>query len=92
MSQQNAQATLSKEQVVADIAAALGIPPEELAEDTDLIDAGLDSIRLMSLVEKWRSAGAADVDFPVLASEPVVGHWVEVLVNEPNTEVGKAMS
>ncbi|MFC9896306.1 phosphopantetheine-binding protein [Nocardia sp. NPDC127579] len=70
---------LDRQQVRADIAAALDLRPEELAEDTDLLDAGLDSVRLMSLVEKWRAAGAADIDFVTLAAEPVLGRWLDVV-------------
>ena len=82
MSQQEVSTTLSEEQIVTDIAGALGMAPAEVTHDLDLLDAGLDSIRLMSLVEKWRSAGSAHVDFPVLASDPVVGTWIEVLLSD----------
>lgn len=75
-------ASLAREQVVADIAAILGVPPAELTDDTNLLDAGLDSIRLMSLVEKWRAAGSAGADFVNLASDPVVGLWVEAVATD----------
>lgn len=82
LSQQDVSTSLSEEQIVVDIAGALGMAPAEVTHDLDLLDAGLDSIRLMSLVEKWRSAGSAHVDFPVLASDPVVGTWIEVLLSD----------
>ena len=81
---------LSRQRIVSDIAELLDVPPEELTEDTNLLDAGLDSIRLMSLVEKWRTAGSPGADFVNLASEPVVGVWLDaVAVDE---EPGSAQS
>ncbi|MFD3747681.1 phosphopantetheine-binding protein [Nocardia sp. NPDC058633] len=70
---------MTDEQVIGDVATVLGIDPAELTAQTDLLDAGLDSVRIMSLVEKWRSAGHADIDFPTLAGDPVLGAWIELL-------------
>ncbi|MFE3443598.1 phosphopantetheine-binding protein [Nocardia sp. NPDC059180] len=65
--------------IVDDIAAALGVPAAELTIDTNLLDAGLDSVRIMSLVEKWRAAGHEQIDFASLASDPVLGSWLDAL-------------
>ncbi|WP_280439208.1 phosphopantetheine-binding protein [Nocardia cyriacigeorgica] len=65
--------------IVDDIAAALGVPADELAIDTNLLDAGLDSVRIMSLVEKWRAAGHEQIDFATLAADPVLGSWLDAL-------------
>ncbi|MFI5778993.1 phosphopantetheine-binding protein [Nocardia sp. NPDC051570] len=65
--------------VIADVATALGVPADELTPETDLLDAGLDSVRIMSLVEKWRAAGHEHIDFPTLASDPVLGSWLDIL-------------
>nr|WP_067541674.1 phosphopantetheine-binding protein [Nocardia crassostreae] len=62
-----------------DVAAALGIDASELDDETNLLDAGLDSVRIMSLVEKWRADGFEHVDFPSLAAAPVLGSWIDVL-------------
>ncbi|WP_446224588.1 phosphopantetheine-binding protein [Nocardia sp. IBHARD005] len=70
---------MTDEQVIADVATALGVEVAELSAETDLLDAGLDSVRIMSLVEKWRGAGHADIDFPTLAGDPVLGSWIELL-------------
>lgn len=70
--------TLTRDQVVADLAATLDLPADELTEDANLLDLGLDSVRLMSLVERWRSNGAV-IDFVDLASDPELGAWFEVL-------------
>jgi aryl carrier-like protein len=73
---------ISHEQMTADIAEAMGVGIEEVGADADLRDAGLDSIRLMSLVEKWRAAGVEGADFVTLAAEPKVGAWAAVITHE----------
>ncbi|MFI9509703.1 phosphopantetheine-binding protein [Nocardia sp. NPDC052566] len=65
--------------VIDDVAAVLGVRPDELSAETNLLDAGLDSVRIMSLVEKWRAAGHDQIDFPTLAADPVLGSWLAVL-------------
>lgn len=72
-------APIARADLLADIAAVLDVPPEELNEDVNLLDAGLDSLRLMSLVEKWRSEGFAEADFVALASDPLLGSWIDVM-------------
>ncbi|NNH73190.1 isochorismatase [Nocardia uniformis] len=72
-------AIADRQRVIDEVAAALGVSPDELTVETNLLDAGLDSVRIMSLVEKWRAAGHEHIDFPTLASDPVLGSWLEVL-------------
>ncbi|OAK54565.1 phosphopantetheine-binding protein [Rhodococcoides kyotonense] len=73
---------LTRETVIGDIATALDRSPERIDDELNLLDEGLDSIRIMGLVERWRSTGAADVDFPTLAADPTVSHWVAVALGE----------
>ncbi|WP_037367573.1 phosphopantetheine-binding protein [Amycolatopsis orientalis] len=70
---------LTAEQVNADVADLLGCGLDELTPDTDLADLGLDSMRIMSLVEKWRAAGAPQLEFADLAEDPRLGHWTKLL-------------
>ncbi|MBL1074665.1 isochorismatase [Nocardia sp. 2] len=72
-------APADRERVINDVATALGVSPAELTDDTNLLDAGMDSVRIMSLVEKWRSAGYEHIDFPTLAADPVLSAWIEAL-------------
>lgn len=51
---------------------------EPVADDDNLIDAGLDSIRLMTLVERWRAAGR-EVSFVDLAERPTIAGWADLL-------------
>ncbi|QIB43124.1 phosphopantetheine-binding protein [Streptomyces aureoverticillatus] len=71
--------TLSPERVRADVAELLGCDPTEIAPDDNLFDLGLDSVRIMTLVERWRSGGAADLEFPDLAEQPELAHWTALL-------------
>ncbi|MFJ5228724.1 phosphopantetheine-binding protein [Kitasatospora sp. NPDC088391] len=50
----------------AEIADLLGEAPEDIHDEDDLRDLGLDSMRLMHLVETWRARGAR-VEFADLA-------------------------
>lgn len=52
-------------------AQVLALLDEPVADDDDLIDAGLDSVRVMGLVEQWKAEGR-DVDFTDLAADPTV--------------------
>jgi aryl carrier-like protein len=73
---------LTRETVIGDIATALDQPRSSISDEMNLLDEGLDSIRIMGLVERWRSAGAPDVDFPTLAADPTVSAWVAVALGE----------
>lgn len=69
---------LSAGQIRADIAELLYVDPGEITDDTDLFESGLDSVRILGLVERWRSAGAR-ADFTDLAEHPTVGAWTALL-------------
>lgn len=62
----------------ADVAELMQVSPEELADDENLLERGLDSIRIMSLVERWRSAGL-EVTFVELAERPTLTDWFALL-------------
>lgn len=71
-------ATPDLERIRADVADALGEPPADIGDVDDLLDRGLDSIRLMSLVERWRAEGA-EVGFIDLAETPTLEAWARLL-------------
>ena len=71
-------ATLDLERLRADVADALGEPPSDIGDADDLLDRGLDSIRLMSLVERWRGEGA-EIGFIDLAETPTLEAWSRLL-------------
>ncbi|KAA2313705.1 phosphopantetheine-binding protein [Pseudooceanicola sediminis] len=44
---------LTKDQMRADIAAQIGLAPEEIEADESLVDQGLDSMQVMTLLMQW---------------------------------------
>ncbi|MFT4127789.1 MAG: phosphopantetheine-binding protein [Gordonia sp. (in: high G+C Gram-positive bacteria)] len=75
-------AVLNRDRIIADIAEITQIPVAEITDDTNVLDIGLDSVRLMSLIERWRADGAVTADLVGLAADPVVGSWVRELTTE----------
>ncbi|ARA98007.1 MULTISPECIES: isochorismatase family protein [Geobacillus] len=69
---------LSLEDVRRQVAELLQAEAADLSDQENLIDRGLDSIRIMSLVEKWRRAGAK-VTFADLAARPTLSDWWNLL-------------
>ncbi|AEV74820.1 amino acid adenylation enzyme/thioester reductase family protein [Mycolicibacterium rhodesiae NBB3] len=57
-----------------EVAELLGVTPDAVDPDADLIASGLDSIRMMSLSGRWRKQGI-DVNFAALAETPTVAAW-----------------
>ena len=75
-------AVVTRDRIIGDIAVILDVPATEITDDTNVLDIGLDSVRLMSLIERWRAAGAVRADLVSLAADPVVGSWVRELSME----------
>lgn len=64
----------------SEVAALLDLPESDAGLDDNLMYAGLDSIRLMSLVERWRSASAGrELSFIDLAEQPLLSAWWPLL-------------
>ena len=70
--------SLTRPLVRQQVAELLGESSADIDDNEDLIDKGLDSIRIMSLVETWRSKGA-DVTFVKLAAGPTISAWWNLL-------------
>ena len=60
------------------VARLIGLVPAELKDDENLIDLGLDSIRIMKSVEQFRRSGV-EVTFAELAERPTVTDWWRLL-------------
>ncbi|MFR9795053.1 phosphopantetheine-binding protein [Streptomyces sp. MS06] len=70
---------LSLEQIRADVADCLGEDPADVPLDEDLVDHGLDSVRVMTLLERWRREHGVTADFADLAEQPAVRAWALLL-------------
>ncbi|MEU6488040.1 phosphopantetheine-binding protein [Streptomyces sp. NPDC046887] len=73
-----AQRTFSIERLARDVAEVLYVDADEVETEESLLDQGLDSIRLMTLVENWRADGA-EIGFADLAERPTLREWAELL-------------
>ncbi len=73
---------LSADRIRADVAEIVGCDISEIGPDDNLFDLGLDSVRLMTLIERWRSAGAPELELPDLAERPEVSYWIDLLTGE----------
>lgn len=62
----------------AELARIIGIPAGQVGLDDNPLHLGLDSIRLMSLLERWSAAGAA-IGFVDLAERERVSDWWALL-------------
>ncbi|MEV1082854.1 amino acid adenylation domain-containing protein [Streptomyces sp. NPDC050211] len=61
-----------------DVAELTGLAAEDVTDDEDLIGLGLDSIRIMTLVNRWQERGLR-VTFAELLEQPTVAQWWALL-------------
>ncbi|EJR6084522.1 isochorismatase, partial [Salmonella enterica subsp. enterica serovar Adelaide] len=54
---------------------------DEPLDDENLIDYGLDSVRMMGLAARWRKVHG-DIDFVMLAKNPTIDAWWALLSRE----------
>ncbi|MBN0048037.1 isochorismatase [Streptomyces actuosus] len=70
---------LTVEQIHHDVADCLGEDPADVPVDENLVDHGLDSVRIMSLLERWRRDHGVAADFADLAERPAIEAWAPLL-------------
>jgi bifunctional isochorismate lyase/aryl carrier protein len=66
----------------AEVAELLYLEPDELGDTDNLFDAGLDSVRLIGLIERWKSYGVTP-NFADLAEAPTLREWWGLLTRRP---------
>ncbi|MDI1481028.1 isochorismatase family protein [Polyangium sp. y55x31] len=71
-------ATFDLEHLRSEVAELLECPASDIRSGDSLLDLGLDSIRLMTLVERLRAAGI-DISFVELAERATLDDWWEIL-------------
>ncbi|MFM9371355.1 phosphopantetheine-binding protein [Streptomyces sp. Da 82-17] len=74
-----ATSTLTAERIRADVADALGEDVADIPVDENLVDHGLDSVRIMALLERWRRDHGVEATFVDLAEQPAVEAWARLL-------------
>lgn len=65
---------LSLQRLRIDVANMLGEAPEEIADDDNLVDHGLDSMRVLNLASRWSEAGV-EIPFAELMEQPTLNEW-----------------
>lgn len=70
--------TATIEKLRADIAEIIGLPVGEVGDEDNLMDLGLDSIRVMTLALKWEQEGLR-LDFATLAEEMTLAVWARAV-------------
>ncbi|WP_338771977.1 amino acid adenylation domain-containing protein [Nocardia vulneris] len=72
------------------VAADLGVAPETVGYDDDLVSLGMHSMKLMHLAAKWRKQGY-EVRSSALALNPTIAGWAELLgVSQAVEEIAPA--
>ncbi|MFH0518628.1 phosphopantetheine-binding protein [Streptomyces sp. M41] len=66
------------ERLRRDIAELLYVDADDVEVDVNVFHQGLDSVRMMMLVEGWRADGA-EVGFAELAERPTLNDWSALL-------------
>jgi len=69
---------LTPERLREHLAEVLDTPLSDVAADENLLDLGMDSIRLMNLVERFNRDGV-QTTFVELAENPTLEHWYALL-------------
>jgi mycobactin phenyloxazoline synthetase len=69
---------ISRDEIRAAVAAQLGSAATEIADTDDLIQMGLNSMRMMSLAGGWRKRGSG-ITFADLAGSPTIERWHALL-------------
>ncbi|WP_327712648.1 phosphopantetheine-binding protein [Streptomyces sp. NBC_00464] len=70
---------LTLERIRNDVAESLGEDPSDIPLDENLLDYGLDSVRIMALLGRWRRDHGVRADFADLAEQPAIEAWAPLL-------------
>lgn len=74
----SSNAPFTLERIRADIARLIGEAPEEIGLDDNLMDWGLDSMRLLGLVSEWTQQGL-QLDIFELGEHTTLNGWWSVI-------------
>lgn len=74
---------LSLERMRRDIAEFLHESPDQILDDDNLMELGLDSMRIMKLASRWRAAGAS-MEFSDMAAQATLAHWWFLVSGRPD--------
>ncbi|MGC4082779.1 MAG: phosphopantetheine-binding protein [Vicinamibacterales bacterium] len=75
---------LTLERMREDIAEVLDESVDAIVAGENLVDLGIDSIRIMSLAQRWSRPGAR-IEFDDLAAYPELQHWWDAVAQRHAT-------
>ncbi|ABS22057.1 isochorismatase family protein [Bacillus cytotoxicus] len=78
---EESESAITLQMIREQVAQLLRESPADIANDENLLNRGLDSVRLMSLVEKWRQIGV-EVTFADLAEHPTISDWFRMIASQ----------
>lgn len=78
LSASHALAPLTLEQMRLDIARLVNEAPEELEDEDNLLDWGLDSMRIFNVSVQWNKTGI-ELRFAELAETPTLAGWWQIV-------------
>ncbi|MBF2714352.1 phosphopantetheine-binding protein [Agrobacterium vitis] len=67
-----------------DIATIIHLDPDEIGDEDNLMDLGLDSMRAMNLVVLWQKRGVP-LDFSEMALRPTLAGWWQLAARHLDT-------
>lgn len=65
---------MTREEMRHEVAEQMGLGPQDVPDDENLIALGMESISIMTLVNRWRRLGL-DVSFTELVEHPTFAGW-----------------
>jgi mycobactin phenyloxazoline synthetase len=81
---------ISRDEIRDTVAAQLGAPATDIADHDDLIQMGLNSMRVMALAGGWRKRGAS-ITFAELAASPTIDSWHGLLAGSEMRSAAKPL-
>ncbi|MBB5158974.1 phosphopantetheine-binding protein [Saccharopolyspora phatthalungensis] len=70
--------SISEAELRDTVAAVLGMRPDEIAGDANLVQLGLSSLETMRLASRWRRE-RRQVSFAALVGQPTLNQWLDHL-------------
>lgn len=74
---------LTRESLRGLVATRLDIPETELLDDTDLVTLGMNSLEIMTIVNRVRRRGIP-VTYDALAAQPTLDAWWQTITSATN--------
>jgi aryl carrier-like protein len=82
----NDKGPLSLERMREDVARMIHEPAETIGDDDDLLDLGLDSMRMLNLATEWSNSGVT-LEFAEMAESPTLNDWWQLILRKQGQDM-----